>query len=183
MAKSRAFAGKGPPELWAAREALQAGEITWNERRLVLVDLDGTLSNPEARLHYVKGPGKKNWDGFFAEVDRDAPVEAVAKWVRELAKEFSVVLVSGRPIDKAGARTLWWLRHYRIPYEHLFMRRGGDRRPDTETKSEILRDLFRMMPKEKIFFAIDDRVSVVEQVWRKNGIRVFPVRATDHDFY
>ncbi len=183
MAKQKAFSRKGPPELWAARDALQAGEIAWDDRLVVLVDLDGTLTNPEERLHYVQGHSKKNWDKFFEEVDHDPPVEAVAKWVRELAKEFCVVLVSGRPIDKAGAKTLWWLRHYRIPYEHLFMRRGGDRRPDTDTKAEILRDLLRMMPKEKILFAIDDRPSVVEQVWRRNGIRVFPVRASENDFY
>jgi hypothetical protein len=183
MAINRKWQGrKGPPELWQQRDDLQAGRIVWPERLLVLVDLDGTLTNPEERLHYVK-LGKKNWEKFFAEVDRDPPVEAVTKWVRELAKEFTIVLVSGRPIDKAGAKTLWWLRHHRVPYEHLFMRRGGDRRPDTETKSEILRDLLRVMPKANIFFAIDDRPSVVEQVWRKNGIRVFPVRASDNAFY
>jgi hypothetical protein len=183
MGKRKGFSRVGPPELWAARDALQAGEIEWDERPIVLVDLDGTLTDPAARLHYVQDPAKKNWNGFFAEVDRDPPVEAVARWVRELAKHYTVVLVSGRPMDKAGEKTLWWLRHYRIPYKHLFMRRGGDRRPDTETKAEILRDLLRMMPKEKILFAIDDRASVVEQVWRKNAIRVFPVRAGENDFY
>lgn len=180
--KTRGYSRKGPQELWEEREALQAGQIEWSNRPLVLVDLDGTLTNPEERLHYVK-QGKKNWERFFEEVERDPPVEAVVRWVRELAKEYTVVLVSGRPIDKAGEKTLWWLRHYRIPYEHLFMRRGGDRRPDTETKSEILRDLLRQMSKDQILFAIDDRPSVVEQVWRKNGIRVFPVRASDNDFY
>ena len=183
MGKAKPFRRKGPPELWEARDALQGGEIAWDDRLIVLVDLDGTLTNPEARLHYVQGHGEKNWDKFFEEVDRDPPVWAVQRWVRELAKDFAIVLVSGRPIDKAGAKTLWWLRHFRIPYEHVFMRRGGDRRPDTETKGEILRDLLRMMPKEKIFFAIDDRPSVVEDVWRKNGIRVFPVRASENDFY
>jgi hypothetical protein len=180
--KSSRFPRQGPPELWEQRDALQAGRIPWSQRPLVLVDLDGTLTNPEERLHYV-AQGKKNWERFFEEVDRDPPVEAVVRWVRELAKEFTVVLVSGRPIDKAGQKTLWWLHNYRIPYEHLFMRRGGDRRPDTETKSEILRDLLRQMPKEQILFAIDDRPSVVEQVWRANGIRVFPVRASENDFY
>ena len=73
---------KGPPPLWRARDQLQAGRIKWPRRPLVLVDLDGTLTNPERRLHYVQGP----------------------------------------------------------------------RRPDTETKTEILRDLLRHVPKEKILF-------------------------------
>jgi hypothetical protein len=63
------------------------------------------------------------------------------------------------------------------------MRRPGDRRPDTEVKQEILDDLLLKLPKEQIQFAIDDRLSVVEHVWRKNGIRVFPVRSSDADFY
>lgn len=180
--KCRGSPRMGPAELWKEREALQSGEIDWSNRPLVLVDLDGTLTNPEERLHFVKQQ-KKNWERFFEQVDRDPPVELVVRWVRELAKDFTVVLVSGRPIDKAGDKTLWWLRRYRVPYQHLFMRRGGDRRPDTETKAEILHDLLRQMPKEQILFAIDDRPSVVEQVWRKNGIRVFPVRASENDFY
>ena len=104
---------KGPPPLWRARDQLQAGRIKWPRRPLVLVDLDGTLTNPERRLHYVQGP----------------------------------------------------------------------RRPDTETKTEIVRDLLRHVPKEKILFAVDDRPSVVEEVWRKNGIRVFPMRASDNAGY
>jgi phosphoglycolate phosphatase-like HAD superfamily hydrolase len=180
--KPRRTSHAGPPELWEERDALQAARIQWSDRPLVLVDLDGTLTNPEERLRYVK-QAKKNWERFFEQVDRDPPVEAVLRWVRELAKEYDVVLVSGRPIDRAGQKTLWWLRHHRVPYEHLFMRRGGDRRPDTETKAEILRDLLHQVPKEQILFAIDDRPSVVEQVWRANGIRVFPVRASDNAFY
>src|SRR5512142_2906076 len=98
MAKRKIQSRNGPPELWAERDNLQAGRIEWPDRLLVLVDLDGTLTNPEERLHYVK-LGKKNWEKFFEEVDRDPPVEAIVKWARELAKEFTVVLVSGRPID------------------------------------------------------------------------------------
>jgi hypothetical protein len=38
------------------------------------------------------------------------------------------------------------------------------------------------LPRECITFAIDDRLSVVEQVWRRNGIRVFPVRVGEEEF-
>ncbi|MGI4757281.1 MAG: hypothetical protein ACRYGF_10595 [Janthinobacterium lividum] len=104
-----------------------------------------------------------------------------ARWTRALDETYTVVLVSGRPISKSGAKTLGWLAYYRVPYQYLFMRRGGDRRPDTEVKQEILDAILRVVPKERIAFAIDDRLSVIEQVWRRNGIRVFPVRANDED--
>jgi len=175
--------GKPEASLLKARQDLRHGLITWPDLPVVLVDIDGTLSNPEHRLWMVKGPGRKNWEGFFEQCDKDQPVEAVVRWVRELSKEDTIVLVSGRPIDRTGTKTLGWLEYYRIPYRHLFMRRPGDRRPDTEVKQEILNDLLTKLPKEQILFAIDDRLSVVEHVWRKNGIRVFPVRSSDADFY
>lgn len=131
----------------------------------------------------VRGSGKKDWDGFFAECDKDQPVEIVVRWVQELAKKLTIVLVSGRPIDRTGTKTLRWLEQYGIPYQHLFMRRSGDHRPDTSVKQEILDDLLQQVPKERILFAIDDRSSVIEHVWRKNHIRVFPVRSSDSDFY
>ncbi len=165
------------------REDLRFKHLSWQETPIVMVDIDGTLSDPQGRLWRVKKPGKKDWDGFFAECDKDKPVEAVVRWVRELAKEYTIVLISGRPIDRTAAKTLWWLHHFNVPYRHIFMRCGGDHRPDTDVKEEILDDLLQQVPKSQILFAIDDRPSVVEHVWRKNGIRIFPVRSSDSDFY
>jgi phosphoglycolate phosphatase-like HAD superfamily hydrolase len=164
------------------RDALRAGQVDWPTRPVVLVDIDGTLSDPAHRLWTIRGPGRKNWNAFFASCDRDPPVEAVVRWTRALAEDRTVVLVSGRPIDKAGAKTLKWLERFRVPYFRIYMRQGGDRRSDTEVKQEILNDMLRSLPKECIAFAIDDRMSVVELVWRRNGIRVFPVRAGDESF-
>jgi hypothetical protein len=172
----------GPEELWEARRRLHAGEIKFPDRPIVIVDVDGTLSNPAHRLHFIQGRGgRKDWDSFFAACGQDPPVEAVVRWTRALTENYTVVLVSGRPISKAGTETLGWLAYYRIPHEYLFMRRGADRRPDTEIKQEILDDILRVVPKERVAFAIDDRLSVIEQVWRRNKICVFPVRASDED--
>ena len=172
----------GPEELWEARRRLHAGEIAFPHRPVVLVDIDGTLSNPAHRLHFIHNRGRrKDWDSFFAACGGDPPVEAVVRWTRALAESYTVVVVSGRPISKAGAKTLGWLAYYRVPHEYVFMRYGDDRRPDTEVKQEILDDILRVVPKDRIAFAIDDRLSVIEQVWRRNGIRVFPVRANDED--
>ncbi len=172
----------GPEALWEARHRLHAGEIDFPDRPIVVVDNDGTLSNPAHRLHFIHGRGRrKDWDSFFANCGNDPPVEAVVRWTRALAECYTVVLVSGRPVDKAGTKTLAWLSYFRVPHENLFMRRGADRRPDTEVKQEILDDMLRVVARDRIAFAIDDRLSVIEQVWRRNGIRVFPVRANDVD--
>ncbi len=172
---------KSPPQLVQARDDLHQGRITWPARQLVLVDIDGTLSNPRHRLRHVTKGGRKDWPAFFASCDQDPPVEAVVRWTRALFSTFTVALVSGRPMDLTGGKTLWWLAHHGVPYHFLFMRRGRDRRPDTEVKQEILNDILQTLPAERIAFAIDDRPSVIEQVWRKNNVRVFPVRASDQD--
>ncbi len=173
---------RGPEELWEARRRLHAGELEFPNRPIVIVDIDGTLSNPAHRLHFIQRQGRrKDWDSFFAACGSDAPVEAVVRWTRALAESYTVVLVSGRPISKAGTKTMGWLAYYRVPQEYLFMRYGADRRPDTEVKQEILDDILRLVPKCQIAFAIDDRLSVIEHVWKRNGIRVFPVRASDED--
>lgn len=50
--------------------------------------------------------------------------------------------------------------------------------PDDEEKQLILNDILKTLPKEKIAFVVDDRPNVVA-MWRRNGIRVFPVRGRD----
>src|SRR5947209_4651318 len=114
-AKHAAQFREGPAELWAMRDTLRAGEVDWPTKPVVLVDIDGTLSNPQHRLWMIRGHRRKNWDGFFAACDRDPPVEAVVRWTQALAEDRTVVVVSGRPIDKAGAKTLEWMQRYCVP--------------------------------------------------------------------
>jgi predicted kinase len=162
--------------------ALRARMIKFEplDKPLVLVDLDGTLANIEDRLCFVNGEkpkinGGKDWESFFERVYSDSVNKPVAQWVRSLYEDCIVCIVSGRPVDKCQTSTWWWLEDKDIPYHHLFMRNGGDKREDTVIKEEIL----SYLPKERIAFAIDDRPSVVE-MWRKNGVKVYPVGGYKH---
>ncbi len=189
------------------RMALWNGLVKFDpDKKLVLVDVDGTLADITHRRHFVYercsacegkggiGPqaymgcprcqcsgnalqGKKDWKGFFARIEDDKPVEAVVKWVQALYADpnYTVCIVSGRDTATCGDRTVAWLEKHGIKYDHLFMRAGGDRRPDFEVKQEILDRL----PKNQIAFCIDDRNQVVE-MWRKNGLTVYQV--ADGDF-
>lgn len=158
------------------RFALQGGLIEWGDKQLVLVDIDGTLSLCQKRLHHLQS-GKKNWRGFFDDIPNDEPIDFVIRWVRELAKDFTICLVSGRP-DTHQTQTIDWLRKYNVPFDFIFMRSGTDGRPDTDIKQDIL----NYLPKSLIFLALDDRPCVINQVWRKNGVRVIPVQGACEDF-
>jgi predicted kinase len=157
------------------RMALQNGMIDWGERPIVLCDIDGTLADGRHREHFVQGE-KKDWDSYYSLLQDDLPIDAVVRWVRELHRDHTVCLVSGRP-DTYQLKTMIWLMLHSIPYHWIFMRSGSDRRDDTIIKQEVL----SKMPRECIAFVIDDRPKVV-RMWRENGLKVFPVRGECEEF-
>lgn len=187
------------------RMALFADLIKFpTDKRLVLVDMDGTLFDLSHRLHFIKGvcvwcsgtglmgngvqqcarcngtkKSKKDWNGFFAHCADDKPIPTIVNWVKAIAADpsFMVCVVSGRPIDKVGDASVASLEKHGVPYDHLFMRNGGDRRDDVIVKREILSKL----PKGQIAFAIDDRPRVV-RMWREEGVKVFAVADQSDDF-
>lgn len=160
------------------RMALYNGLIDWGDKPIVLVDIDGTLADGRHREHHVQGE-HKNWTEYYAMLADDSPIDLVVRWVRELKKDHTVCIVSGRP-DTYQRGTMAWLSRedVNIEYDWIFMRAGGDKRPDTMVKDDILKHI----PRDKIAFAIDDRPCVIREVWRANNVRVFPVRGACEEF-
>lgn len=118
-----------------------------------------------------------DWKFFYtpALIEQDPPFSVVVEWVRALQGYYTVLIVSGRGADIAAEGTVNWLAKHEVPYDHIFMRVGGDHRDDVEVKQDIL----NLLPKNQIAFTIDDRNRVVE-MWRKNGLMCFQV--ADGDF-
>lgn len=157
------------------RLAAQGELISWGDRPIVIVDIDGTLCDGSHRQHLVVGD-KKNWTAYFELCGSDTPIEFVIRWVAALKTEHTICLVSGRP-DTYQRETLAWLWRHNVEFDHIFMRSGGDKRPDTDVKLDIL----KLLPKEQIAFAIDDRPRVIK-MWREQGIRVIPVAGDCENF-
>ena len=123
------------------------------------------------------GDQKKDWDLFYKGVENDPPIRPIVELVRKLSRDYDLLIVSGRPTDKAGMGTEKWLdSQLRVgfPLRHLFMRAAMDNRPDYVIKKEIL----DLLPKGKIAYAIDDRDQVVK-MWRENGITTLQVAEGD----
>ncbi len=139
------------------------------EADIVIVDIDGTLADVQHRLHFIKGPGKRNWKQFFSRMSQDSPVEIVVRWVNNLAPEYMAILITGRPEDYR-ADTEAWLKQHGVRYSKLLMRRAGDHRPDTIVKKELLDHVGR----DRVAFVIDDRPPVCD-MYRECGVRVFQV--------
>ena len=174
------------------------------DRKIVIVDVDGTLAdcshrratkekrcpvcggnhifdqfNQEMICSKCRGSGLAfgiDWATFYRHdlMELDTPRYPVVEWARALYGHYTVLIVSGRPCDKAGKSTVNWLRKHEIEYDHIFMRNGGDQRDDTIVKQEILNKILDKVPVHQIAFCIDDRNRVVDQ-WRKNGIKCYQV--------
>ena len=155
------------------RMALFNGFSDWwadNPLKIVIFDVDGTLANTDHRKHFMECK-PKNWVGFFKGCVLDPVHEPIKHLAEDFASlEYIIVVVSGRPIDLCGKETEDWLNKHEIPYDALFMRQGGDHRPDTVVKQEIL----DLLPKERIAYVVDDRDSVVK-MWRSNGLTCLQV--------
>jgi phosphoglycolate phosphatase-like HAD superfamily hydrolase len=137
-------------------------------RDLVLVDMDGTLADVSHRLHHIRGP-HKDWERFFRLMNEDPPSQVVVHWVRNLAPEYRVIIVTGRP-DEYRQQTVDWLHRHNVSYDQILMRRSGDHRPDYVVKREILEQVGR----SRVAFVIDDRPSVCD-MWRECGLRTIQV--------
>jgi len=154
------------------RMALFAGLISFQPwERLVLVDMDGTLADCSERKKYIS-EGRHDWGSFEGDaVLLDTPRWPIIGLVGMLsAQGYTILIVSGRQIDRAGKNTVTWLDGFKVPYKHIFMRNGGDSRPDNIVKQEILDKL----PKDQISYVLDDRDQVVK-MWRENGLTCLQV--------
>ena len=132
----------------------------------LIIDLDGTLSDSSGRMHYLQET-KKNWDGFFENLDQDP----VNKWCKEIVERFAkdsiIIILTGRPEDKCKAKTKTWLKENGIEYDELMMRKKGDYRRDDDIKEMIYE--FEIKPYYNVLFALEDRQRVTE-MWRKQNV-------------
>ena len=145
-------------------------------KHVVIFDLDGTLSGPSHRLHFVKRK-KKDFDSFYAGVSEDKPKhDIIALYhmltVGQVHSNLEPWIVSGRS-DIVRKETEEWLANNGIKYAGLVMRKHGDYTHDATLKRRWLYD--GTLPfKEHILFCVDDRQSVVD-MWRKEGLTCLQV--------
>ena len=163
------------------RMALKAGLLKLGGKPVVVYDMDGTLASCQGRVHHIKGE-RKDHKAFYKDVHLDPEIKPVADWARAVgaAGEHTIVILSGRPTDLAGINTERWLAEHNIVYSHLFMRSRADFRADHIIKNEIVDEM--LQAGAEIAWAVDDRVQVIENVWRARKVTVYPVGTWEPEF-
>lgn len=149
----------------------EVATVTWRNgplgpRPVVVVDIDGVVADTSARQHLLDGPGRRNWDAFFAAAGGDRPLAAVPALLAALDTGLAVVLVSGRP-DWLVDTTVEWLARHDVRWDALVVRRPGDRMPAARFKTRALRAL--VAAGHSVAFAVDDDEAVVD-AYRAAGI-------------
>jgi len=91
----------------------------------VIFDMDGVLSDATGRQHYLEGPGRKDWMGFFLACGEDPAIESAVRLAQLLDPEVAVVLLTGRPI-RVRRLTRDWLARHGVRWDLLIMRPSGD---------------------------------------------------------
>lgn len=144
---------------------------------IVIVDLDGTLSDGTHRLHLL--PTKdlhltESWSEFNRAAQNDAPIQDTIDIVNALWKAgMGVVILTGRS-DEVKTETILWLDRHKVKYDWLIMRRAEDNRKDTVIKEEVL----LAIGLQHITCAFDDSPNVIRH-FRSLGITTYQV--TEYD--
>jgi len=141
----------------------------------VIVDIDGTLSiRGDRGVYDFKKCGidtVRHQIKYLLDL-----INEQNKWIDRQGKThgLKIFVFSGRE-DFFKEETNKWLNDNQIPFDKLYMRRGGDKRNDAIVKQEMYDKIIR--DKYNVFFVIDDRDRVVK-MWRSLGLFVFDVNQT-----
>jgi len=135
---------------------------------IVLVDIDGTLADNDARFaHYFPDDAlTHDWsDSHWTDYDKacfgDAPIPYVVEIVNTLALSYEIQLITGRH-DVAEPETTLWLEAMAVDYDGLSMRAPGDYSRNPVFKRAIA-EMFLAEGRE-IHLVIDDHPGVIAEL-------------------
>lgn len=158
-------------ELWGKKY-----EFT-TSKPIVIVDLDGTLSEGSHRLHLLPTENlhlTESWREFNRAAAGDSPIKSTIAVINGLwVSGFAIVILTGRS-DEVRYETCKWLNENGVKFDEIIMRRQEDNRKDTVIKEEAL----RAIGLDNIVCAFDDSPNVVKH-FRSLGITTYQV--TEYD--
>jgi len=156
---------------------------------VLVVDVDGVLSDASGRQHLLGG-AERQWAAFFEASVDDPPIIEGIGLVRALADtgdgasvdgvgaaRCPTVLLTARPSRLADTTMAWMARHG-IAWDLLVMRADDDHRSSPDVKREAVADL-RATGYEPVL-AIDDDPRNAE-MYRAEGVPVVYVHSGYYD--
>jgi predicted kinase/phosphoglycolate phosphatase-like HAD superfamily hydrolase len=131
----------------------------------IAFDADGTLVDVSALTHLVRG-SYRDFDRFHRSSLWSPPNQEVVDLAKEAAdRGFKVIVVTARE-ELYRDVTQSWMDKHGVPYENIFMRGMGDRRPDHIAKRQMFEEINKHYD---VVHFVDDRHDIAE-VWRSHGV-------------
>jgi hypothetical protein len=125
--------------------------VVEGERAIAVFDIDGVVADVRHRLHHLTS-SPKDWTGFFAAAAADPPLETGLLLVADMARNYDIVWLTGRP-SRLHAITSTWLDRYGLGSNELHMRANRDYRPARVYK---LGELHKLAARSIVAFVDDD---------------------------
>lgn len=122
-------------------------------RRIILVDIDGVLSDDRWRE-----PRKMiSWDEYHSAAGNDPPIETSINLINSMHEQgFYIVALTTRP-EKWRIVTMRWLTTHNVAIDELIMRPENDYRKSPELKLALAEPFG-----EEVVAIIDNRQDVIE---------------------
>lgn len=146
-------------------------------RKVVVVDIDGTISKVGNRIKYLQQE-PKDWDAFYADCFDDEPIHEIIELVDCLWKQrYGIVFCTGRR-ESCRDNTVSWINKYFSNNMKckLLMRSNGDHRHDMDVKPDLL--AMHGFHQSHVAFILEDRNSMVKK-WRELGFTCLQVAEGD----
>jgi uncharacterized HAD superfamily protein len=140
--------------------------------RIVIADLDGTISDYSHRVRLYK---ERDYDAFNKAGKNDKPIENICNILRALDREETEIVIMTARSDDNRPATQEWLRLNDVPCDRLIMRPKGDNSPDAECKRKLFE---KKINYSNVWFVLEDRKSVVD-MWRGEGLTCLQVAPGD----
>jgi len=107
---------------------------------VVLVDIDGVISDASQRQHFLEGT-ERDWKAFFLAAEHDEPLADFIEVLRVFDRDLAVVLLTARP-HYLREITLTWLAANEVRWDALILRdRRDGRLQSSEFKRRSVREL------------------------------------------
>lgn len=147
-------------------------------KKIIVVDIDGTIADIKQRLHYIEDKENADWDKFYLSCKDDEPINDIIELVNLFHKSGkTIVFCTGRD-EICRKETIEWLnKNLEFNDYKLLMRPRNNKIEDDVLKPRLL--LENNIYFNLILCILEDRNSVVDN-WRKLGLRVLHVQ--DNDF-
>jgi len=131
----------------------------------IIIDLEGTLSNCEHRIHHLEKKEFYQWNELF---QLDTVNESIVEIInRYRVNGVSIILCTAKSAIRSSEVMSWLKKNDLLELiDHFYFRVLKDTRSSVEVKKEMLRDIFKNY---NVLIAFDDRKDIC-QMYHSKGI-------------